>query len=962
MRGRWFDILVLSALVIGLVPGSATPQPSGAAPVPASLGAEEFLDKVDPRVLSELAESGRSDYFIVLAEQADLSYADQLPTKEEKGTYVFETLLATAQRTQAPLRERLDDVGVDYRPFYVANMILVREGCQTLLMSLAIRADVEMILPNREFRLEQPFETQPDQSQTAAVQAVEDNIAWIKVKDVWHLDYAGEGTVLAGNDTGLDATHPAIAHQYRGCLDPPVCSMWDHNYNWWDATGTYPMAPADGHGHGTHTTGTMVGDDRGTNQIGVAPDAQTIHCKSIMDGGSGTDATFIECFEWDLAPWDLEGQNPDPGMAPDAVNSTWGYWGGGRSQFRTIIQNLQMAGILVQSSAGNEGPSCETLRSPGDYREVLTTGSVDHAASFPGAITEFSSRGPSSLDPDGYFPDIMAPGEGIRSALPGGTYASWSGTDMAGAHATALVGLMWSACPAYRGWVSETIEIIQETAAPLTGQEGSRCGGDYDVGPNHDWGFGTIDALAAVTEILRRCPPLGYLDGYVTDSTVLTPIEGATITAHWHEGRTWQRITDASGHYTFTIPAGTYDVSAEHPLYAAQSLVDVAVLTDTVTTRDFQLHRPSIAVEPEEIEVQVPYGTAVYTHPTGLDIINDGGEELEFELKELAGVEGSITARGNNAVTLDSSAAGIGAGGSPSDLGRDDGWTYPDQGHGAHWIYAMGSVTTAATDGPWFWPEPVSGTVPALTTMNVAILFTARDEDANPLPKGPYTSTLVVAHNDPTGGVIHIPVTMHIVDGPSLTIAVTGPGSGTVTPPEGTHHYPRGQLLTVTAEADIGSYLAGWTGDVVTGTETIVLEIVGDIAITATFELEEYALDVDVVGDGEVAVDPAQEFYNYGDVVTLTATADLGWRFAGWSGAITGTDAQIVAVIEADTVITATFVVSEQEYSIYTPLILNNALAWAQGGLRLPASSPPWRPVRSLAGTKATEQNHTLPM
>ena len=120
-----------------------------------------------------------------------------------------------------------------------------------------------------------------------------------------------------------------------------------------------------------------------------------------------------------------------------------GYRGASDMQrlFRDEILALQAAGILVEVSAGNEGPSCQTLRSPGDYTEVLTTGSVNHANPFPGTITGFSSRGPSDLDGN-YFPDITAPGESIRSSLPGTGYASWSGTSMAGPHVAGATALL----------------------------------------------------------------------------------------------------------------------------------------------------------------------------------------------------------------------------------------------------------------------------------------------------------------------------------------------------------------------------------------------------------------------------------------------------------------------------------------------------------------------------------------
>jgi subtilisin family serine protease len=452
-------------------------------------------------VLKEITSSGSTDFFVWMKEKADLRPAHSLLTKKAKGQFVYRTLRDTANRTQNGVRAQLNRLGVDYRSFYIANKILVRDGDMTLVNLLAARPDVSRITANHLFQLQEPF---VDSNPPAQVAGVESNISFIKAPDVWALGYKGAGIVLAGNDTGLDWDHPAIKNQYRGWNGSTV----DHNYNWWDATGTYLSVPDDGHGHGTHTTGTMVGDDGNGNQIGVAPGAKTIHCKNMTDSGSGSDATFTECFEFDLAPWDLTGNNPDPDKAPDAVNNSWGYWGGDNPQFEGIISTLQAAGILVEVSAGNEGPSCQTLRSPGDYGQVLTTGSVNHAGgSLPGTITDFSSRGPSDLYPGDFLPDIMAPGESIRSSLPGGNnYASWSGTSMAGPHVTALVGLMWNASPALRGDVSTTVQAILGTAVPLDGQVLS-CGGDYTDGPNNDWGYGTIDALAAVQEAIQLGPP-----------------------------------------------------------------------------------------------------------------------------------------------------------------------------------------------------------------------------------------------------------------------------------------------------------------------------------------------------------------------------------------------------------------------------------------------------------------------
>ncbi len=575
--GRLTNTFILAVLLLAVI---SIPAASAPAVSNSLVGAD---GRIETLVLEELEANGETDFFVWMVEKADLSPAYQLPTKLEKGQFVFQTLRATAERTQADVRRYLDSRGVDYRPFYIANKILVRRGDLDLASELVSRTDVAEITANHQYQLEEPL-IDPEWGQSP--EAVEPNITFINADDVWAMGITGQGTVMAGNDTGLDWDHPALVNQYRGWDGVTA----DHNYNWWDATGTYPTVPNDGHGHGTHTTGTMVGDDGGANQIGVAPGAQTIHCKNMTDGGSGNDGTFSECFEWDLAPWDLTGANPDPAMAPDAINNSWRYWGGGQPQFKDEIQALHAAGVLVEVSAGNEGPGCSTLGSPSDYWEVLTTGSINHAAQFPGTITGFSSRGPSSLDPGSWIPDIMAPGENIRSSVPGGGYeGGWSGTSMAGPHATALIGLMWSACPAYRGQVYQTMDMITETAVPLTGQGGSNCGGDYVDGPNYDWGYGTIDALEAVEYILAQCSGTGTLEGYVYDNVTSDPIEDAQITAVWDGGYTWYDSTDASGFYQITVPVGFFDVTAEAFAYVAQTVTDVEVLEDQTTVQNFYL-------------------------------------------------------------------------------------------------------------------------------------------------------------------------------------------------------------------------------------------------------------------------------------------------------------------------------------------------------------------------------------
>ena len=66
-------------------------------------------------------------------------------------------------------------------------------------------------------------------------------------------------------------------------------------------------------------------------------------------------------------------------------------------------------------------------------------------------------------------------------------------------------------------------------------------------------------------------------------------------------------------------------------------------------------------------------------------------------------------------------------------------------------------------DFPWFWAEPVSGTVPGETGFNVGIYLSSISETV-PLPLGDYAMTLFTNSNDPVNSATATPVIMHVVD------------------------------------------------------------------------------------------------------------------------------------------------------------------------------------------------------
>jgi subtilisin family serine protease len=286
----------------------------------------------------------------------------------------------------------------------------------------------------------------------------------------------------------------------------------DHNYQWHDAIhsgggscGPNTNQPCDDFGHGTHTMGTMVGDDGGSNQVGMAPGAKWIGCRN-MDVGVGTPTTYTECFQWFIAPTDLNDQNPNPALAPHVINNSWGCPASegcvDPNALKTVVENTRAAGIVVVASAGNSGSSCSTVNTAIAIYDasfsVGATGSTD-------VIAGFSSRGPVTVDGSNRLkPDVSAPGVNVRSSVPGTGYGFSSGTSMAGPHVAGLVGLLISAVPDLAGEVDLLEAIIADTALGITTAE--NCGGTGGQIPNNVYGYGRIDALAAYLEATSGDP------------------------------------------------------------------------------------------------------------------------------------------------------------------------------------------------------------------------------------------------------------------------------------------------------------------------------------------------------------------------------------------------------------------------------------------------------------------------
>src|SRR6266700_1807306 len=281
--------------------------------------------------------------------------------------------------------------------------------------------------------------------------------------------------------------------------------MADHNYNWHDSIhdstgnpcGNDSPFPCDDNGHGSHTTGTAIGEDGAGNQIGMAPGAKWIGCRN-MDEGNGTPARYIECMEWFLAPTTIGGGDPDPTKAPDITNNSWECPSSEGCSFDTLqaaVEAQFAAGIMMVSAAQNAGPNCSTVENPpGIYEATYSVGALNTGTD---TIASFSSRGPVTADGSNRIkPDIAAPGTNTRSAsnTADNAYTFASGTSMATPHIARAMALLWSANPSLQNQIDPSRAALNNAAVHIASTQCGTAGP-----PNNVFGWGRDEILAPLT-------------------------------------------------------------------------------------------------------------------------------------------------------------------------------------------------------------------------------------------------------------------------------------------------------------------------------------------------------------------------------------------------------------------------------------------------------------------------------
>lgn len=576
-------IFLALSMLIGYVPAS----------VVAKTAVTQEIVTVEAAVQDEMRLNGVATYWVDFENTADLTPAYSMDWSE-RGWFVYETLKAQADRTQKDAKSYLDGIGVEYQSYWIANRILVKQSNQTVLSAIQGLPYVTAISAQKQYMLYEPEKVDAVEE----AKAIEPNISHVQAPEAWGLGFDGTGLVVANVDTGVRYSHQALVGQYRGNNGD---GTFDHNYNWFNPYQLSDVVPRDGNGHGTHTMGTMVGDDGSANQIGIAPGAQWMACAGCPDGNC-YDMSLLGCGEFIAAPTDLTGANANPDMRPNVVNNSWGDCGQTYDDwYEDVIDGWHAAGVYPVFSNGNASncgypapPGLNTVGNPARSGNVTGVGS---SGTSNGQYATHSNWGPTdnldTVNPvEGYDmlkPQVLAPGVNIRSSTPGSdtTYQSgWSGTSMSAPHVTGLVAMIMQAAPCLVGDYAAIETLIESTATEIIYDDGSPLTPtNY---PNFATGWGEINALAAVQLASSMCGS-STLTGTVT-AVGGDPISGAKVVITGDDVINNRTLyTNASGVYSSSVNADTYDITVSAFGFETATELDIIVDEEETEIVDFEL-------------------------------------------------------------------------------------------------------------------------------------------------------------------------------------------------------------------------------------------------------------------------------------------------------------------------------------------------------------------------------------
>ena len=383
-----------------------------------------------------------------------------------------------------------------YHSFWIVNIIVARVNYAIIEKLLQFPNIASIKIENNKFIAHDDFKVSVGNNRTP--NGVENGLIAINAPAMWALGYTGRGRLAYNYDTGVWSNHPAFSNRFIGNRFP-MQQSWIGYFN------TFPNGSTQN--HGTHTLGTIAGLVESTNDtIGVAFGSYWIANDFVTSTVQALPpiVNMIEAFQWALNPDNDTSTTED---IPDVINNSWRWYDGNdtihcQGFVVNLMNAIEAAGIANVFSGGNSGPNNSSVNSPQriNTSEVNTfcVGSVNGNISFPHPISNFSTRGPSQCSSSGplaIHPEVVAPGQNVRSAWEQNNFNTISGTSMAAPHVSGAILLLKEAFPFLSG--EELLWALYLSAVDLG-----------TPGEDNIYGMGMIDVYAAFQHLSQIHTPL----------------------------------------------------------------------------------------------------------------------------------------------------------------------------------------------------------------------------------------------------------------------------------------------------------------------------------------------------------------------------------------------------------------------------------------------------------------------
>ncbi len=250
----------------------------------------------------------------------------------------------------------------------------------------------------------------PSDAGTDAVSWLDQPLAHSMQLNAVHRSATGAGMVVAVLDTGIDSDHPALGNRLVAGYDyvaddpDPAEERMTH-----DCNGNSVVDEA--YGHGTFVAGTV--------RL-VAPDARILPMRVLESDGTGNAFAVAEAIT--------------DAVAAGAKVINLGLGTSARHESRLVSDVLARArrlGVVTVAAAGNS--ASDTPQHPAKDKHVVGVTSVNAAMD---DLSEFAAWGE--------WVDLAAPADHVVGPVPGGGFATWSGTSVAAPQISGQLALIGS--------------------------------------------------------------------------------------------------------------------------------------------------------------------------------------------------------------------------------------------------------------------------------------------------------------------------------------------------------------------------------------------------------------------------------------------------------------------------------------------------------------------------------------